>query len=816
MASILPGASISLFSPAQISAGDALTDATNTVEINRADVSRLLKLARTDPFFKISHNFKTSRALPKGFQVNIKTLGNGQTTVVEKAQNEAFHKQILELSSELILYRDSISYAVIHYLKPTPLTGALTANLVTGDKPSDKPASTNPLYNLHDAKQRFKIKTKEPRQEPEDQSYLQSTADPEGGSLVISSRSKTRKRSPKNREHDLEEMLDALLTGVNVEEYDGTGADLVDQSEDEELNIPHDESEGLLEEIESNSESKYSGPNYDFEEWVPRVMDPETECTVRFKTGPDGQRHYYACPLNFSTTTAKNASEFSQQSLPNTTVIVFTHPTSLGRILSPLQACEEHLRGLQNGIDLSDIRDNLNTSRPLLYTATSKQDHLIPNISAAPPAVDPPFPIDGPPDRQRQTEQRRLQKALGEMSQGPQWQDIAKAVARFQEEQGSDLHKAAESAAQETLYDKQWNAQLGRYSHVQPINPFGKFLLLPTGVDYAQRDSTYKTDEDLVYKTELKIRIVSATLGFPRSELAAAQSRIAAESNQEEERSNSIIKQLQMELERAVARIYLDVFAPKYIGLMSEMVATYVRRQFVFDQLEILADAVAKATQKVNDLSLLIDQVEELGAKSLLQPKLLRAQQRKRGLEVLFETAKTNRWQAIQDEITFHASMGQQRSASFQSINSELQRLLEKEVSVTVKFLDNSKLTPAEISFLKEIGAVTLNDARRLALYRNDLAETWLPTPEKLLEDARWEAKRQKILNPPPPKPAPGEKPTATNKAESMGSSAATKKQTPTKSDSGSASEDDSEVTAARKRRKAKSDKASAAKKEED
>jgi hypothetical protein len=476
---------------------------------------------------------------------------------------------------------------------------------------------------------------------------------------------------------------------------------------------------------------------------VPRVMDPIYEYYVKFFTLPDGNRQFHAFPRSDLTANAVP--------IPNSRVYVFFEPDANGKPDSPFISCLSDLQQLRTYRERHEVRDWRGTYPPLFFADSPKGEPVIPNTTTISFAEAPTDPNNIPPPESsysqtsplaRNMPEHSLQRRLAQLAYGSKYIKGAVEDAR-----------AGTFESGTTLQKPQFNSQLNRLTHIAPIDQFGPYMPLPEHVTLAANGPQIKQAESWEFNiTQIMARIANIT-GVRPEVLTGERAKLGAEVEQRQDENDSTIRAIQQEMERFVAQIFIDIFAP----IQSQNIQYAVKEHRYRIRMEALLMVKEKREETRREVLAEIDRLDALTRETGEENTRVSIGRRRTQL-VKVLSAFEEPDEGIEMQVA-----RQQMTLSDKQFEEFYQIKLEQETQVIVHFHENPTLSPEGIKELQEIGAITKENARRLLLKYRGLPESMLATEAELEAEFKIEAKHQAVLDEQKQalKPAAGEKSAA-------------------------------------------------------
>jgi hypothetical protein len=438
---------------------------------------------------------------------------------------------------------------------------------------------------------------------------------------------------------------------------------------------------------------------------------------------------------------------------------MFFEPDANGNPDSPFISCLEDLQQLRTYRERHEVRDWRGTHPPLFYADNPKGEAVIPNTTAIPTIEAPQDPDHVPiPESSnayaptaplaRVMPKDSLERREAQLEYGTRW--IRKAVEEA----------VAGTKSKGTSIEKpHFHKQLNRLTHLSAIDQFGPYMPLPEHVTISANIPQPKQAESFEFTiTQLMARIANVT-GVPPELLTGERAKVVAEVGLRQDENDSVIRGIQRQLERFVAQIFIDIFAP----LQRERIQYSVKETRYRLRMEALLMYKQEREEKRRQIQAEIDRVDalikETGEENTRVAIERRRTQLIKVLAAFEDPEEDSQFQALNEEM---ATMDQHFEEFYQI-------QMEKETQVIVRFHENPTLSPEKITQLQEMGAISKDTSRRMMLKYYGLPEEILATEAELEADFKTEAKHQAVLDAQQQalKPAAGTKPAKSAKPKS-------------------------------------------------
>jgi len=291
-----------------------------------------------------------------------------------------------------------------------------------------------------------------------------------------------------------------------------------------------------------------NAPKDDFDTVVPRVMDPVSEYSLRWRVNEDGTRDYMAY----------ERSRISQNTpIEHTRVFVFDDPTYDGTLNSPIQKSFAALHGLSSYWRRHEERDYRGTHPPYLFEYESSKEGLIAN--SIPPEAVPEY-------------DQEIQHNVGARVDTQQMQQMyATDVGNSFIQQRWQRRNDRNGEVPEDLYELHWNPELNRYSRIPMATFWEPQRLLDQNVRLARGIPTPTHLPNFERVIEDLTRIVSNALGIPAEVLFGGKGNFAADVQFSNQQLNTTVTRWQRILERFLSLVYLDIYHTVHVDVMTDI-----------------------------------------------------------------------------------------------------------------------------------------------------------------------------------------------------------------------------------------------------
>jgi hypothetical protein len=462
---------------------------------------------------------------------------------------------------------------------------------------------------------------------------------------------------------------------------------------------------------------------------VPRVMDPINEYLVKIFTLPDGSRHFLAFPRG-------TVGDANAKPIPNSRVYIFFEPDAQGNPDSPFISCLEDLQQLRTYRERHEVRDWRGTNPPIFYAESPKGESIIPNTTVMPTVEAPQDPTHIPaPERSgygstaplaRVMAKDSLERREAQLNYGTRWirQAVEGAVA-------GSFPKGA------TVEEVHFHSQLNRLTHLGAIDQFGPYIPLPEHVTISSNAPQPKQAESFEFTiTQLMARIANVT-GVQPEMLTGERAKVGAEVGVRQDENDSVIRAIQRQLERFVAQVYIDIFAP----LQKQRIEYSIKETRYRLRMEALLMYKEQREEMRRQLEAKIDQVDAVIDETGEENNRVAIERKRTQLIKALSTFE-------EPDEGVHIEQATQQMALLDRQFEEYNQIrLEKETQVVVRFHENPTLSPEKILQLEQMGAISKENSRKMMLKYFGLPEEILATDAEREADFKVEAKHQAVLD---------------------------------------------------------------------
>lgn len=490
---------------------------------------------------------------------------------------------------------------------------------------------------------------------------------------------------------------------------------------------------------------------------VPHVLNPLTECYVKFFRSPDGSRIYKAFPRNDETQ--------DSQPIPNTRVHIFFPPNDFGVPNSPFLFCLEDLQTVRNMLSRYEQRDYWNTHPPHFYRSVPKAggEAVIPNstsINYSETGTEKAAEIQRNWAGPVQVEPQSVDKRIAQLELSNNYMKHAL---------NDSVSKAVPPGTQ--LSRPLYNNQLEKLTYIQPIDQFGPRQIIPEQMELASNvpHPTHAPDFMAVYSNY--IQRICAVCGIMSESLLGDRSTVAADAEMRRIDGDSAIRTVQRELERMLAQIYVDIFTPVHRAQIVAEIAEkrYQARLAELDSSEALHHEGLELKREVDELKAAMSRMPEGEERVALHDVRRKKKDRLGELPELDFNADRMPWDDQNEQIRIEDEIEQGQ------VDEYLRIRMESEMRVEVHVRENPSLTYEDAKKLFDAKVITLATFGKIALRLLGLPEEYQATEAELTADAKTQAKREELFQ--PKEPAGGGPSSAAEKRPSSGSDSAAKKE---------------------------------------
>ena len=663
-----------------------------TVEIDAVQLEYLYSISEDSNIYEICSSYRRTHALQLGFQVMLQYGQAREATVLDQFKEPILYEKIEKLLREQAIdHIDTAGLVVVHLCPPNnletivdPETGVVKRRLKKLNLSTGQDRATSALLK---AKQK-RIQNKK----------------------------------------SLKELVSLTLSAKDVEEYDGDAS--YEDSEDDSAELDEND-EGTEEPIETGN-------------LEPITLSPVHHCKVRFVEDKDHRRTYYAVQNPVS------GQKDSLTILPNTFVIVFAHPTAAGKVTSKLQRIAENIEQIIGSIGREEQRDVANTNSTHVFTSSVKIESLVSNNGPINPIQQNPFNPPGQGVELPMGLQNAAAAGAGftiRASADKQYDELMKTIDDRNNVLLKTLSQDETAKRLRSQREPRWNSQLGRLSKTDPLLPFNPTLCLPPNVNKDSGNYTIPSPPNYQLTIGLITQYISSVMGVPRETLIHdGASRFSTNLTIEEDKANAAIAELQKSLSEVVSRVWLEMNATKYTAEMSSELAEFTRKNMIEDDETNVHNAIVAVQEKIREQRAIRDILSEVGALLKVDNRLKILNDRLRQLEIVEASNIQKRRMALHGSYASAPDMGRERAAILAHNQLVFMEKLKVDLKVKTVFVKNHRLSRERIDFLRTAGAITRQETRRLAAISCGINPDSIATDAQLLDDAKFQAKLDKIL----------------------------------------------------------------------
>ena len=462
---------------------------------------------------------------------------------------------------------------------------------------------------------------------------------------------------------------------------------------------------------------------------VLRVMDPLYEYYIKFFTTPDGNRQYHAFPRSDLTANAVP--------IPNSRVYIFYEPDANGKPDSPFISCLSDLQQLRTYRERHEVRDWRGTYPPLFFADSPKGESVIPNTTTISYADAPLDANNIPPPEapsaysqtaplSRNMPEHSLQRRLAQLEYGSRY--IRNAV--------KDAREGTFSSGT-ALEKPHFHTQLNRLTHIPPIDQFGPYMPLPEHVTLAANGPQIKQAESWEFNILQTMARIANITGVRPEILTGERAKLGADVELQQDENDSTIRAIQQDMERFVAQVFIDIFAP----IQQKNIQYAVRETRYRIRMEALLALKEEREEKRREVLAEIDRLDALTVETGEENTRVAIGRRRTQLVKILSA-----FEEPDDGAEMQVAR-QQLSLNDQQFEEYYQIKLESETQVVVHFHENPTLSPEGIKELMEIGSITKETGRKLMLKYRGLPESMLATEAELEAEFKIDAKHQAVLD---------------------------------------------------------------------
>lgn len=468
---------------------------------------------------------------------------------------------------------------------------------------------------------------------------------------------------------------------------------------------------------------------------VPHVLDPLTECFVKFYIGADGSRVYRAFPRSLETQ--------NTQPIPNSIVIIFKAPDNRGVPQSPFIACLEDLQTARGMLQRWEQRDWINTHPPWVYKSVPRTggESIIPNETQI------NFAESGTEEAGVNTvwkgkvrmEDHTLEKRIAQLE----------ASNRYMKDKVEDsVSKAVPPGT--PITQPKYNHQLDKLTHVGAIDQFGPYHIIPDQMDLATNipKPIHSSDWMQVWNI-LMTRIANATGVMPET-FTNDHSVVAADAESRRSEGDSAVRAAQTEIERMIAQIYVAIFMPIHKAEIAAELKQkgHARRSDLLREAETQNSQRLQLRKQIADLEDAFNSTPEDG-----ETRTKLHDEKKARLRDLSDIPQLD---IDADEMPWDESKKytgdrgiQQEADQYQQGDADMymQIYLETKLQIRVHVRENPSITFSDAKSLFDSKIITRERFGQISLRVLGLPPEYLATEAELDKESTMLAKREKRYN---------------------------------------------------------------------
>jgi hypothetical protein len=284
---------------------------------------------------------------------------------------------------------------------------------------------------------------------------------------------------------------------------------------------------------------------------LPRVLDPVTECWVRFTSEPTEQRRFFA----FS----RAEQRLTMEPMRNTRVLMFTEPDSDGMPSSPLSKVQIVLGYLVRMLSRSEHRDIRRTNPPLLFqTGVSGTNAFSATINAKTAnevITEPEFNLllgarGTTVFEERTDSSTENQHLLQLVRQQEMYDELLGRQFQSTRDYGTDQ-----------LHFRRFDPMLRSYVVSEQPNPFRPAKMLPTGVQLAPHIPAPSTGPEFGLQLEAFQDQIALAFGVPANFFRIPAQYTATHVELMQDTASNTIETYQRLLELFFVDIFFDLYA---------------------------------------------------------------------------------------------------------------------------------------------------------------------------------------------------------------------------------------------------------------
>lgn len=471
---------------------------------------------------------------------------------------------------------------------------------------------------------------------------------------------------------------------------------------------------------------------------VPQILNPLTECYIKFYTGPDEQRVYQAFRRKVETN--------SNQPIPNSLVIIFNAPDSDGVPQSPILACLEDLQTARGMFQRWEQRDFINTHQPWVYRSIPRTggESLIPNethINYSETGTEEAggtMPSSVWKGKVR-VEDHTLEKRIAQLEASNRYMD--KALE-------DSLEKAMTPGTKMTR--PMYNHQLEKLTHIKAIDQFGPYHIIPEQMEISPNVPKPQHSQDWLAVYNLLITRIFNTVGVTSESFTNDHAITSADAESRRNESDSALRAAQSEIERTIAQIYVAIFMPIHKAEIAAKLGQnrYDRRSERLRQSEDANDRRITLHKEIEELRRAFASTAEDG---VARPQLHDDKKKKKrelsAIPLLDIDADEMPWDDDK-EYTGDTGVKTEHDRIDQGERDKyMQIYLETQLQVKVHVRENPSISYIDAKNLHTDKIITRERFGQMALRVLGLPADYLATEEELNKESLMLAKREKNYN---------------------------------------------------------------------
>jgi hypothetical protein len=452
----------------------------------------------------------------------------------------------------------------------------------------------------------------------------------------------------------------------------------------------------------------------------PRVLDAAKHFTLGFSPETDFEERVYVV--------YSNRNRAQKVPMSNTVVLVMEEPTEVGHISSPWRRALLPLQRLDAYWGRHDVRDWCYTHPLKVFIAqhTASGDALIPNRNTI---ITPSDPDSGPLVMGRPMTLAAYEEAASAVKSKDYYLEISRNADEHRREELEKLEPYSRASELNQNSDPAWHPQLGHLSTEPYIDQLRPFHMLPQTVRCDNAVPQPSDSANFMQAIYNELYELTLATGCPPSLFTRESGTRFGVQDIYDELVDNRVENYQRKMERMLAELYIflnkEEQATKiqaicaYEALRVKQQETIQRLQSELDKVEARIAALSAEAKTLT----LIKTVEDLNRKANdYRAQIQRAQ------------VYPEELQHIGPEECDDVEEGEEAPLDTQK---EEEEKLRQELKVEVQFFPNRSITLDKISSLRNLGAITWDSARQLALSVCQQPQTKLATVEELLAEKK-------------------------------------------------------------------------------